>query len=203
MLLSINWLKEFVPFTGTIQELDDALTMLGLEVEEVLHPFAGIKPMVIGHVVECEKHPEAEKLSVCKVDVGEEEPLNIVCGAPNVRKGLKVAVVKVGSEMPDGTKIKKTKLRGVPSMGMICSERELGLSDAHDGIMELPEELVPGANLVESLNLDEVVLDISITPNRADSLSVLGIAREVGIAFDLRPSVPEYSLVESGDGCAE
>lgn len=203
MLLSINWLKEFVPFTGTIQELDDALTMLGLEVEEVLHPFEGIKPMVIGHVVECEKHPEAEKLSVCKVDVGEEEPLNIVCGAPNVRKGLKVAVVKVGSVMPDGTKIKKTKLRGIPSMGMICSERELGLSDEHDGIMELPEELVPGANLVESLNLDEVVLDISITPNRADSLSVLGIAREVALAFDLPLTVPEYNLVESGEDCSE
>ncbi|WP_430735648.1 phenylalanine--tRNA ligase subunit beta [Halodesulfovibrio aestuarii] len=203
MLLSINWLKEFVPFTGTIQELDDALTMLGLEVEEVIHPFEGIKPMVIGHVVECEKHPEAEKLSVCKVDVGEAELLNIVCGAPNVRKGLKVAVVKVGSEMPDGTKIKKTKLRGIPSMGMICSERELGLSDAHDGIMELPEELVPGASLVESLNLDEVVLDISITPNRADSLSVLGVAREVALAFDLPLTVPEYNLVESGDDCSD
>ncbi|MEZ0574506.1 phenylalanine--tRNA ligase subunit beta [Halodesulfovibrio aestuarii] len=203
MLLSINWLKEFVPFTGTIQELDDALTMLGLEVEEVIHPFEGIKPMVIGHVVECEKHPEAEKLSVCKVDVGEAELLNIVCGAPNVRKGLKVAVVKVGSEMPDGTKIKKTKLRGIPSMGMICSERELGLSDAHDGIMELPEELVPGASLVESLNLDEVVLDISITPNRADSLSVLGVAREVALAFDLPLTVPEYTLVESGDDCSD
>ena len=203
MLLSINWLKEFVPFKGTVQELDDALTMLGLEVEEVIRPFDGIKPMVVGRVVECEKHPEAEKLSVCKVDVGEEEPLNIVCGAPNVRKGLTVAVVKVGSCMPDGMKIKKTKLRGIPSHGMICSERELGLSDEHDGIMELADDLTPGANLVESLKLDEIVLDISITPNRADSLSVLGIAREVALAFDLPLTIPEFVLTESGDDCSD
>ncbi|MCG8529700.1 MAG: phenylalanine--tRNA ligase subunit beta [Desulfovibrionales bacterium] len=203
MLLSINWLKEFVPFEGTIQELDDALTMLGLEVEEVIRPFDGIKEIVVGHVVECGKHPEADKLSVCKVDVGEEEPLNIVCGAPNVRQGLKVAVVRVGTVMPDGTKIKKGKLRGIPSFGMICSERELGFSEEHDGIMELPEAFVPGANLVESLNLDEIVLDISITPNRADALSVLGIAREVAMYFDLPLTIPEYTLTESGDDCSD
>ncbi|GFM31870.1 phenylalanine--tRNA ligase subunit beta [Desulfovibrio subterraneus] len=202
MLLSLKWLREFVPFEGTPQELGDKLTMLGLELEEIIHPFAAIKDMVVGHVLECVKHPEAEKLSVCTVDVGEAEPLTIVCGAPNVAKGQKVPVAKVGTTMPDGMQIKKAKLRGQPSHGMICSERELGLSEDHDGIMVLPGDFVPGANLVESLDLDEVVLDISITPNRADGLSVLGLAREVALAFDLPLTMPSFELKESGEDCS-
>jgi len=202
MLLSLKWLREFVPFEGTPQELGDKLTMLGLELEEIIHPFAAIKDMVVGHVLECVKHPEAEKLSVCTVDVGGPEPLTIVCGAPNVGKGQNVPVATVGTTMPDGMKIKKAKLRGQPSEGMICSERELGLSDEHDGILVLPEAFVPGTNLVEALDLDEVVLDISITPNRADSLSMLGLAREVALAFDLPLTMPSFELKESGTDCS-
>lgn len=202
MLLSLKWLREFVPFEGTPQELGDKLTMLGLELEEIVYPFAAIKDMVVGHVLECGKHPEAEKLSVCSVDVGEAEPLAIVCGAPNIAKGQKVPVAKVGTTMPDGMEIKKAKLRGQPSHGMICSERELGLSDEHDGILVLPDSLVPGTNIVEALDLDEVVLEISITPNRADGLSMLGLAREVALAFDLPLSMPSFELKESGEDCS-
>lgn len=201
MLLSLKWLREFVPFEGTPQELGDKLTMLGLELEEIIHPFAAIKDMVVGHVLDCVRHPEAEKLSVCTVDVGGDEPLTIVCGAPNVAKGQKVPVATVGTVMPDGMEIKKAKLRGQPSHGMICSERELGLSDEHEGILVLPEDFVPGANLVEALDLDDVVLDISITPNRADGLSVLGLAREVALAFDLPLTMPSFEIRESGADC--
>lgn len=202
MLLSLKWLKEFVPFEGTPEELGDKLTMLGLELEEVIYPFEAIKDIVVGYVQECDKHPEADKLSVCTVDVGEGEPLTIVCGAPNVGKGQKVPVAKVGTVMPNGMKIKKAKLRGVPSTGMICSERELGLGDEHDGIMVLSETMTVGANFVASMDLDEIILDIAITPNRADALSVLGLAREVAMAFDLPLTLPEYSITEEGSDCS-
>ncbi len=202
MLLSLNWLREFVPYTGTPQELGQRLTMLGLELEAVNTPFASLRQMVVGYVVECSPHPEADKLSVCKVDVGT-EVLDIVCGAPNVRTGQKVPVAPVGATMPSGQKIKKSKLRGMPSCGMICSEAELGLVEASEGIMELPAQCAQGACLAEALGLDDTVLDISITPNRADCLSVLGLAREVALAFDLPLTMPALHLVEQGEDVSE
>lgn len=198
MLLSLSWLREFVPYEGTAQELGDRLTMLGLELEEILHPYAALAPMVVGHVVECENHPESDHLHVCKVDVGQEAVLDIVCGAPNVAKGQKVVVAPVGTTMPDGMVIKKAKLRGAPSHGMICSERELGLTDDHSGIMVLPDDARPGARILDVLELDTEVLDISITPNRADCLSVLGLARETAHAFRLPLTVPEIALTADG-----
>lgn len=203
MLVSLNWLREFVPYEGEIQALGDKLTMLGLELEGINDPFESIKDIVIGHVVECEKHPEAEKLSVCTVDVGDTETLTIVCGAPNVGKGQKVPVAKVGTIMPEGMKIKKAKLRGVKSMGMICSERELGMSDEHDGIWVLDDSLKVGDKLVDALNLERVVFDFDITPNRADCLSILGFARETALAFELPLTMPELNLVESGGNAAD
>ena len=143
MLVSLNWLREFVPYEGDIQVLGDKLTMLGLELEGIDDPFEGVAGIVIGHVVECASHPEAEKLSVCTVDVGD-EVVEIVCGAPNVGKGQKVPVAKVGTIMPDGMKIKKAKLRGIKSFGMICSERELGFSDDHEGIWVLDDSFKTG-----------------------------------------------------------
>ena len=204
MLLSLNWLREFVPFEGSVQELGDRLTMLGLENEGIVRPFAEIEDLVVGHVLACEQHPDADKLRVCKVDVGNstEEPLNIVCGAPNVRSGLKVAVAPVGSHLPGGVKITKAKLRGVVSLGMICSERELGLSEDHTGIMELPAHFVPGTRLVDALQLDQEVLEIGITPNRGDCLSVLGLAREVALAYNLPLTLPSLNLIEDGDDAA-
>ncbi len=197
MLLSLNWLREFVPYEGSAEALADRLTMLGLELEDIVHPFADIEPIVVGRVVECDPHPDSDHMHVCRVDVGEGELLPIVCGAPNVAKGQLVPVAKVGTTMPGGLVIKKAKLRGQPSFGMICSEREMGLSEDHAGILVLPENLTVGQSLVDALDLDKEVLDIDVTPNRADCLSVLGLAREVALAFRLPLSIPERPLVLS------
>ncbi len=202
MLLSMNWLREFVPYEGGAQALGDKLTMLGLELEEIRRPFDGIRDVIVGHVVEHGKHPEADKLSVCRVDVGS-EVLDIVCGAPNVAKGQKVAVAPVGATLPNGMTIKKAKLRGAPSNGMICSEAELGLSEDHSGIMVLSPDLPVGAKLIDALGLDAEVLDISVTPNRGDCLSVLGLARETALAFNLPLTLPELPLQEAARPASE
>jgi phenylalanyl-tRNA synthetase beta chain len=199
MLLSLNWLREFVPYEGDAKTLADRLTMLGLEVEEIANPFAALEKIVVGHVLERAVHPSSDHLSVCKVDIGTGEVLDIVCGAPNVDAGQKVPVAPVGTIMPGGLVIKKAKLRGQPSCGMICSERELDLGDGHEGIMVLDQGLVPGTPICDALGLDQIVLDVSITPNRADCLSVLGLAREVAAAFGLPLTIPQADLVESGD----
>ena len=198
MLLSVNWLREFVPYEGTLDALCDRLTMIGMEVEEVQYPFAGLNDVVVGHVVACDKHPQADTLSVCKVDMGEGEPVQIVCGAPNVAAGQKVAVAPVGAILPNGMKLKKVKLRGEVSMGMICAEDELGLGEDHSGIMVLDPEFRVGTPLIEALQLDDVVLDVGVTPNRSDCFSILGLAREVGIAFNLPVSLPSFDLKEEG-----
>ncbi|MGL1864093.1 MAG: phenylalanine--tRNA ligase subunit beta [Pseudodesulfovibrio sp.] len=203
MLVSLNWLREFVPYEGDIQVLGDKLTMLGLELEGIEDPFENVQDIVVGHVVECESHPEAEKLSVCTVDVGDAETVTIVCGAPNVAKGQNVPVAKVGTVMPEGMKIKKAKLRGIKSFGMICSESELGFSDDHDGIWVLDPAFKVGDKLVDALNLERTVFDFDITPNRADCLSILGFARETALAFDLPLTMPELNLVESGGNAAD
>ena len=198
MLVSLNWLREFVPYEGDIQVLGDKLTMLGLELESIDDPFENVKDIVVGYVVECEPHPESDHLSVCTVDVNGPETLTIVCGAPNVAKGQRVPVATVGTVMPEGMKIKKAKLRGVKSFGMICSERELGFSEDHEGIWVLDDSLTVGDKLVDALRLERVVFDFDITPNRADCLSILGFARETALAFDLPLTMPELNLVESG-----
>lgn len=195
MFLSLNWLREFVPFSGEAQDLGDRLTMLGLELEDIRRPFAEISGIVIGEVLECDKHPDADKLSVCKVSVGS-EVLDIVCGAPNVAKGQKVPVATVGVTLPGGLVIKKAKIRGQASCGMICSEREMGLSEDHSGILVLSADAPVGGKLVDYLNLNDEVLDISITPNRADCLSILGLAREVALAYKLPLSMPKLPPVE-------
>jgi len=196
MLLSLDWLREFTPYEGTAQDLADRLTMLGLEVDEVYDPFAEIRGVVVGHVVERDKHPEADKLSICTVDVGS-EVLSIVCGAPNVAVGQKVPVAKVGTTLPGGLKIRKAKLRGVESLGMICSEQELGLTEEHKGIMVLPDACRPGALFCEALELESTVINIDLTPNRGDCLSILGLAREVAMAYNLPLELPKFHLDES------
>ncbi len=195
MLLSLSWLKEFTPYEGSAEALGDKLTMLGLELENILHPFEDIKDIVVGEVLECQMHPASDHLHCCKVDIGSGELLSIVCGAPNVAEGQKVAVAPIGARLPGGMVIKKAKLRGEPSFGMICSERELGLSDDHAGILILPDSVVVGQKLIDALALDQEVLDLSITPNRADCLSVLGIARETALAYGLPLHIPELPLL--------
>lgn len=197
MLLSFDWLCEFTPYQGKPEDLADRLTMLGLEVEEQFDPFAYLNPLLTGRVVSCRPHPDAQKLSICEVDINQGQLLPIVCGAPNVQSGQNVAVATVGTELPSELKIKKSKIRGQVSQGMICSEKELGLGEDSSGIMVLDKHIEPGTKLTEALRLENLVFDLGITPNRADCLSVLGIAREVATAYGLPLYLPQVSLKET------
>ena len=181
MKFSESWLREWVNPAVTTDELTHQITMAGLEVDDVL-PVAGeFNGVKVGKVVECAQHPDADKLRVTKVDVGEEELLDIVCGAPNCRQGIKVAVATVGATLPGDFKIKKAKLRGQPSHGMLCSFSELGIDVESDGIMELAEDAVIGTDFREFLKLNDVTVDVDLTANRADCFSIRGMAREVGV----------------------
>ncbi len=179
MKFTLGWLKEYVDCKGmSAQEVADRLTMLGLEVDSVTPIFQELASLRTGEVLSCEKHPNADKLSVCQVKIGTETH-QIVCGAPNVRTGLKVTVALPGTTLPGDFKIGKSKIRGVASGGMLCSERELGLSDAHKGIMELPTDTKDGLLFSEVMGIDDDCIEVDLTPNRADCASVIGIAREV------------------------
>ncbi|ELR63830.1 Phenylalanyl-tRNA synthetase beta chain [Photobacterium marinum] len=181
MKFSESWLREWVSPSVTTDELTHQITMAGLEVDDVLPVAGSFTGVKVGQVVECAQHPDADKLRVTKVDVGEEELLDIVCGAPNCRLGLKVAVATVGAVLPGDFKIKKAKLRGQPSHGMLCSFTELGIDVESDGIMELAEDAVLGTDFREFLGLDDVTVDVDLTANRADCFSIRGMAREVGV----------------------
>ncbi|KNC68604.1 phenylalanine--tRNA ligase subunit beta [Pseudoalteromonas ardens] len=181
MKFSEKWLREWVNPAIDTEALSEQLSMAGLEVDGV-DPVAGdFEGVVIGEVVECGQHPDADKLRVTKVNVGEDELLDIVCGAANCRTGLKVAVAKVGAVLPGGFKIKKAKLRGQPSHGMLCAFEELGMAESSDGILELPADAQIGQNIREYFNLDDVTIDVDLTANRSDCLGIKGLAREVGV----------------------
>lgn len=203
MYLSLNWLREFTPYEGSAEDLAERLTMLGLEVEEISRPFAHLKDIVMGRVLEQKPHPRADRLSLCRVDMGGEQVLPIVCGAPNVARGQVVAVAKPGTVLPGGKEIRQTVIRGETSMGMICSEAELGLGEDGDGIMVFGEDFPPGGSLLQLLGLDDQVLNISVTPNRGDCLSILGLAREVAAEFNLPLNPPDTSVPEDGPAYAE
>ncbi|WP_017292995.1 phenylalanine--tRNA ligase subunit beta [Geminocystis herdmanii] len=180
MRISFNWLKELVDITITPEELAKTLTIAGFEVEDMEDKRKWADGVVVGRVVECDRHPNADKLSVCKVDIGDETPSQIVCGAPNVRKDIFVPVATLGSYLPKiDLKLKPTKLRGVESKGMICSLAELGLAKESEGIKILEGDLQVGQDIRPILGLDDVILDITATANRADALSMVGVAREV------------------------
>ncbi|WP_318471609.1 phenylalanine--tRNA ligase subunit beta [Photobacterium leiognathi] len=195
MKFSESWLREWVNPTVNSEELAHQITMAGLEVdgvEAVAGEFTGVK---VGQVVECAQHPDADKLRVTKVDVGAEELLDIVCGASNCRQGIKVAVATVGAVLPGDFKIKKAKLRGQPSHGMLCSFTELGIDVESDGIMELAEDAVLGTDFREFLGLDDVTIDVDLTANRADCLSIAGLAREVGVLNRAEVTEPQFEIV--------
>ncbi|MCL9685181.1 phenylalanine--tRNA ligase subunit beta [Legionella maioricensis] len=195
MKLSKLWLREWVNFSLTEQELAAQLTMAGLEVDAV-SPVAGeFSHVVVAEVLSTKPHPDADKLTLCDVKAGNDQTLKIVCGAANVRPGLKVALAMIGAQLPGGLKIKESKLRGELSQGMLCSVTELGLAEQSEGIMELEEDAPVGMNLREYLVLDDHILDIDLTPNRADCFSVLGIAREVAVLNKLPLSEPSISTV--------
>ncbi len=194
MLIPESWLRSMVDPPLTTEALAHLLTMSGLEVETcrpVAPPFSGI---VVGEVVSVARHPNADKLSLCSVNIGTGEPLQIVCGAPNVRAGMKAPLAVVGAKLP-GLEIKAAKMRGVESQGMLCSARELGMSEDHSGLLELPAGAPVGGDVRELLELDDNVLEIKLTPNKADCLSVLGIAREVAALTRSKISVPEAKPV--------
>ncbi|WP_263752417.1 phenylalanine--tRNA ligase subunit beta [Kosakonia cowanii] len=195
MKFSELWLREWVNPAVDSEALSGQITMAGLEVDGV-EPVAGaFHGVVVGEVMECAQHPNADKLRVTKVNVGGDRLLDIVCGAPNCRLGLKVAVATVGAVLPGDFKIKAAKLRGEPSEGMLCSFSELGISDDHNGIIELPADAPIGTDIREYLKLDDNTIEISVTPNRADCLGIIGVARDVAVLNKSPLNEPEIAPV--------
>ena len=191
MLFSESWLRTYVNPAISSEELQDALTMHGLEVDEARKAAPDFTGVVIAEVVECRDHENSDHLHVCQVNAGTGELIQIVCGAPNVRAGVRVPCAMVGAELPGGFKIKKAKLRGVPSNGMLCSARELGVSEDHDGLWLLPADAPIGEDIRKYAHLDDVVVDLNVTPNRGDALSLAGIAREVHAVTGAELKLPE------------
>lgn len=193
MLFSESWLRRFVnPKLGT-EELGHQLTMAGLEVEDIQAAAPAFDQVVVGLITAIEKHPDADRLRVCQVDDGSGQLLQIVCGAPNAAQGIKVPVARVGAQLPGGMKIGPVKMRGVQSSGMLCSARELGLSQDHDGLLVLDPDAPVGQSLRELLDLDDQIIELKLTPNRADCLSVLGVAREVSALTGEALTLPEFA----------
>ena len=180
MKFSEQWLREWVKPALSTQALADQLSLAGLEVDDVTGVAGHFEGVVVAEIISAEQHPDADKLQVCQVNDGT-ETFQVVCGAANARMGLKTAFARVGAKLPGDFKIKKAKLRGVESMGMLCAEDELGISDDHSGIMELSADAPLGVDLREFLNLNDSVIDVDLTPNRGDCLSIAGLAREVGV----------------------
>ncbi len=213
MKFTIGWLNEYVDTDGfTPAELADRLTMLGLEVDAVTEIYQELAAVKTALVISVERHPDADSLSLCQVAVGA-ETLQIVCGAPNVRAGLATAIALPGTTLPGGIKIKKSKVRGIESFGMLCSERELGLGSGHGGIMELPADTPHGQSFIDAMGLSDTLVEVDLTPNRPDCASVIGIAREVaGIIgrpltlpvenVEAQPSTAAFSVeIESSELC--
>lgn len=202
MKFSLNWVKEYIPGLeiNSMKELNEKMISAGLDIESIESEAEKFKNFVVGKVVEKAKHPDADKLSVCKVDVGTGDLLSIVCGAPNVDAGQLVCVAKVGAIVPNGEfEIKKTKLRGQLSEGMICSAKELNLSEDHNGIMVLDENAKVGEDFAQYIGADDFIYEIGVTPNRGDLLSHIGVAREVAAAYNKKTHLPEVVLKESAE----
>ncbi len=198
MRVPFEWLKEFVPIDIGASDLAKRLTMRGFEVEaeETVQP--AFSDVVVGEILDIERPAGTDKLLLCKVDVGR-DVLPIVCGAPNIAPGNKVPVALPNTRLADGTVIEKRKVKGIESYGMLCSERELGLSDDHSGIFILSDEFRVGDGLSDALGLADTVLDVNVPPNRGDCQSILGIAREVGSILNKKVTLPSFTLVEKED----
>lgn len=186
MKTNLDWLREFVPIDVTADALADELTMAGLEVDSVLPAAGGFEGVIVAEIVDKRSHPEADRLSICSVDDGTHRH-EIVCGAPNAAAGLKVPLAKIGTVLPGGLRIEAARIRGVRSDGMLCSARELGLSDDAGGLLVLDADATPGRDVREHLRLDDEILDIDLTPNRGDCFSVIGVAREIAARRGLAP----------------
>ncbi|HDI0861321.1 TPA: phenylalanine--tRNA ligase subunit beta [Staphylococcus aureus] len=202
MLISNEWLKEYVTIDDSVSNLAERITRTGIEVDDLIDYTKDIKNLVVGFVKSKEKHPDADKLNVCQVDIGEDEPVQIVCGAPNVDAGQYVIVAKVGGRLPGGIKIKRAKLCGERSEGMICSLQEIGISSNYipksfeSGIYVFSESQVPGTDALQALYLDDQVMEFDLTPNRADALSMIGTAYEVAALYNTKMTKPETTSNE-------
>lgn len=204
MLVSLEWLREYVDFHLSPEGLAEKLTMVGLEVEDFIYPnTGGLDKVVVGKIVEKGNHPNADKLSICMVDIGDGKNTSVVCGAPNARAGLLSPIALEGAVLPSGITIKATSIRGEVSHGMLCSEKELKLGDDASGIMELPPEMKPGTPIVKALGLDSVVLELELTPNRSDCLSIVGVAREVSAITGNPLGKPRISFSEGNIKASE
>jgi phenylalanyl-tRNA synthetase beta chain len=193
MKISYQWLKEFVDFTETPAEIKALLLRQGFEVASVTPVGGPVTGVVVAQVETAQKHPNADKLKLCEVFDGVARH-TVVCGAPNVEAGKKYPFARLGATLPDGLVIKKRPLRGVESHGMLCSARELGLGADHSGLYTLPSEAVVGQNIVETLALNDVILEIEVTPNRPDVLSHWGVAREVAAGLGKKCRIPTVDL---------
>jgi phenylalanyl-tRNA synthetase beta chain len=202
MQISLNWLQEYVPVNLDPKEVGDLLTMAGSEVDAVTEAGSELDGVVVAHIISVSPHPNADKLSLCEVDTGS-GTCSIVCGAQNIKPGDKAPLALTGTTLPNGITIKKTKIRGECSEGMLCSESELALGDNGSGIMILSPHLKPGQPLTESLGIKDVIFEISLTPNRPDCLSVIGIAREMAALTHQKVHLPSPALLEKGDATAE
>lgn len=200
MLISLEWLKEYVNINEGVMELENALTMIGQEVEAIEVQGEHLDNVVVGHIVEYGQHPDADKLSLLKVEVGEATPLQIICGAPNHKLGDKVIVAKIGAILPGNFKIKKAKVRGVESSGMLCSEVELGIGTEADGITILSKDAKVGQDIRTHLKLDDTIFELEITPNRPDCLSHIGIAREVAAYYGRNVKYPTGDIITISGG---
>ncbi|HEN4393920.1 TPA: phenylalanine--tRNA ligase subunit beta [Streptococcus agalactiae] len=208
MLVSYKWLKELVDVDVTTAELAEKMSTTGIEVEGVETPAEGLSKLVVGHIVSCEDVPDTH-LHLCQVDTGDDELRQVVCGAPNVKTGINVIVAVPGACIADNYKIKKGKIRGMESLGMICSLQELGLSESiipkefSDGIQILPEGAIPGDSIFSYLDLDDEIIELSITPNRADALSMRGVAHEVAAIYGKKVHFEEKNLIEEAGRAAD
>ncbi len=201
MKISEQWLREWVPVELDTAALAHRLTMAGLEVDGIEAAAPPVEDVVVAEVVACEPHPDADRLTLCTVHDGSDTPLQVVCGAPNVRVGLRAPLARVGGRLPDGTRIRRAKLRGVASTGMLCSARELGLSEEAEGLLALPDDAPVGTDLRHYMHLDDAVIEVDLTPNRGDCLGMRGVAREVAAltGADVADTAPEAVPAQCDD----
>lgn len=196
MNVTLNWLKTYIDFDFSTDVLADKLTMLGIEVESIKELGTALNGVVVGKVISIIPHPNADKLVLCQVDIGEKDTIQIVCGAPNVQQGMFAPVATIGTDLPTGISIKRAKLRGEESHGMLCSEKELGISEDATGLMELSADIPTGTSFTQALGMDDTVLELEITPNRPDCLSLIGVAREIRAETGNTIKLPDVNVQE-------
>jgi len=209
MKISYNWIKEYLDLNVKPADLAEKIERTSVEVDGVVKPSDGLKKIVVGHVLSIEAHPDSDHLHVCQVDVGEDAPLQIVCGAPNIAEGQMVIVALPGSRIAGNVKIKKSKMRGIPSAGMICSLQEIGFPEAvvpkeyADGIYVLPADAKPGDDVYDYLGMNDSLIDLDVTPNRGDMLSLYGTLHDLSAIYDLPVKFDQPAVKEAGEPIAD